>query len=234
MMFFATSESSIVILILSVISKPLSLRKVWICFTSSLAWPSMRRFSEISRSRATVRAPSFATAYPGMSSFTTSTSSRLMVTFWSRMLNETTPSLSNLRMSSCDISFTAWAISFISLPYFFPRIRKFGCTRFFKRLSSSTNSNSFTLTSSRISLATSSICFLVSLFLDAGIVIFWRGWRTIIDSFLRSERTMEVIFCAISIRSSSSLSITESFTLGNSDKCTLSHKSFPVTLARLL
>ena len=70
------SKFKTVNLILSVTSKPVSLRAFCILFTSSLATPSLRKSSEIVTSKATVNAASFATNQPSISFDDISTSER--------------------------------------------------------------------------------------------------------------------------------------------------------------
>ena len=138
------------------------------------------------------------------------------------------PSTSIVRcpfFSSSDIScwsrlFILAATPFISLPYFFPMVRKLHFTDLTRISSPSTNLISLTLTSFIIRSFTASTCaFWLSD--TAGIIICCKGWRTLMFTLRLRARVMEVIFCAIDMRSSRSVSMNASSATGNVSRCTL-------------
>ena len=172
------------------------------------------------KSRATVNEPSLATVQPGMSSLIISTSARSITAGLPSTCSVICPSWSSVLISFCDMAVTAALTAFINLPNFLPITRKLHFT-FFSSMLASTKHNSLTLTSSRIKRFTlsrsSRSCASVT-----GTEMRCSGWRTITCSFLRNERTIEVILCASSMRRSKSLSMKLSSAQGNFAKCTLS------------
>ena len=125
-------------------------------FTISRAKPSRRKASSISKSSATVSVPSLATVQPGISSLTISTDSLSIVAGPSAKVSVKLPSCSKRAISACDKAPTASATAFIRLPNCLPITRKLHFTVFSSK-SPSTKTNSFTLTSSKISCCTASI-----------------------------------------------------------------------------
>ena len=190
--------------------------------------PSRRRSSVTSTSSATVSAPSFATVQPGTSSLKISTSASSMSASVPSTCNVIVPFFSSSAICSCDISVTATLTLFMSLPNFFPRVRKLHFIFFTRIPSPSTNSSSLTFTSLRISCLTASMRdFMTSS--AAGIAIFCNGWRTMIASFLRRASTIDDICCASFMRYSSSVSTAASSHSGNLARCTDWASPRPVT-----
>ena len=158
-------------------------------------------------SKATVIAPSFATNQPSMSldEISTSESSKLII-FPSSSIG-IFPSSSIFEISSLEKFRIEFAIDFISLPNFGPKVLKFGLICFTKiSEASSSNSISLMLTSCFIRFATAKIDAFCSSF-STGIIIFCKGWRTFIFSFARRDNTRDEIVCASSILRSSDLSM---------------------------
>ena len=81
------------------------------------------------------------------------------------------------------------------------------------------------LTSCFIKFATAKIDAFCSSF-STGIIIFCKGWRTLIFSFARRDNTREEIICASSILRSNDLSMYDFSNTGKSAKCMLSKFSF--------
>ena len=135
------------------------------------------------------------------------------------ILKVTVPAFSNWAISSCDRPSICAATAFISLPNFFPITRKLHLTFFTSIPCPSANFSSLTLTSFIIKLLTASIWAFCSLS-TAGIMICCSGWRTFTFTFLRRANTIDVIFWAMLMRSSRSISTSDSSTAGNLSRCT--------------
>ena len=116
-------------------------------------------------------------------------------------------------------------------PYFGPKVLKLGLIFFTNTpVVSVMYSISFTFTSERMIFFTASNWPSICSF-RIGIINLLSGWRTRSCTLRRNPRTMDDIFWASSIRSSSKLSINCSFATGNVVKCTLPVWR-PVTLFR--
>ena len=204
--FFICSFGVITTFILSVISNPPSLRRFCTLFINSRAKPSLRKSSVSSTSSATVRFPSLATSHPGISSLMISTSAASTTSVSPSTFISSFPLASSSAICSCVSPFIYVATPFISFPYFLPIVRKLHFTFFTNMPIPSTKFSSFTLTSLRIRSLTASICFFWASSV-AGTIILCNGWRTFMLTFLRRANTIDVTFCAICIRISSSLSI---------------------------
>ena len=139
------------------------------------------------------------------------------------------PSFSSLAISAGVNWFTFPAILPISLPYFGPKTLKLGLADLTMTPEASSSSCiSLTLisdnTKSLMACKSSRSCAD-----KTGIIIFCKGWRTLIFSFLRKDNAKDEINWAFCILRSKSLSISAGLTFGNSAKCTDSKFSLPVT-----
>ncbi len=184
-------------------------------FTSSRAIPSRLSASVSVTSRATVTDPSLATSHPGISSLRISTSDISTITGFPAIASSVEPFFSSSIICCWDISEIACATAFINLPCFGPSFLKSAFIRFTNTPSSLlTNFISLTLTSDNINGATASISSRCSVVLT-GIIRVCSGWRTLILTLRRSDRTIEVIIWARFILRSRALSITLSSAVGN-------------------
>ena len=182
--------------------------------------PSCLSSSVSSTSRATVSDPSLETSHPGISSLMISTSANSTDRLLPSTMMPMVPFFSSSAICSCDKASIWAATPFISLPNFLPIVLKLHFTFLTRIPCPSTNFSSLTLTSLKIrSLTASMYRFCSSV---AGTMMLCRGWRTLMFTLRRRARTIEVIFWAISIRASRSLSIRLSSVTGNVSRWTLS------------
>ena len=166
-----------------------------------------------------------------MSSLMMSTSATSTTTSLPSTTSLMFPLCSKSAMASWSSASICAAIPFISLPNFFPIVRKLHFTRFTSTPCPSTKLSSFTFTSLMMRSFTASICAFWAAS-TAGTIICCNGWRTLIFTLRRSANTIDVIFCAISIRASNSLSMQLSSATGNEARCTESKCSRPVALVK--